>query len=339
MNKITYKILSGILCITMIMLSIGCSSNYDSSEQYQDEESYTNQITNDTLYSTVLNKIYKIDVNTKEKEQIIDVGACYFYSGCSIKDDWIYCTYDKFGGSGDTWPYIYKVKTNGEDPQILTKGAYPTIYGDYIYYLKSSFEESTSDTSTFTGIYRMSLSGDDDTCIKEIPASSSEYFVICNSKIYYTENAGSESTNINCVDLDGSNSETVASLSENFLRNLKSDGYYVYASGDNIYQIDPNTNETYEIISNADLEDVSNDYIYYTTYNNGSNLYKMNLNNLDENTLIYTEDTIGGVEVFGDEYLIMSCYTRQYNTKNNAYVYMCTTDGDEGTVLEEFFGL
>ena len=93
------------------------------------------------------------------------------------------------------------------------------------------------------------------------------------------------------------------------------------------------------IISNADLEDVSNDYIYYTTYNNGSNLYKMNLNNPDENTLIYTEDTIGGVEVFGDEYLIMSCYTRQYNTKNNAYVYMCTTDGDEGTVLEEFFGL
>ena len=70
MNKITYKILGGILCITMIMLSVGCSSNYDSSEQYQDEESYTNQITNDTLYSTVLNKIYKIDVNTKEKEQI-----------------------------------------------------------------------------------------------------------------------------------------------------------------------------------------------------------------------------------------------------------------------------
>ena len=266
MNKITYKILGGILCITMIMLSVGCSSNYDSSEQYQDEESYTNQITNDTLYSTVLNKIYKIDVNTKEKEQIIDVGSCYFYNGCSVKDNWIYCTYDKFGGSGDTWPYIYKVKINGEDPQILTKGAYPTIYGDYIYYLKSSFEESSSDYSTFTGIY-------------------------------------------------------------------------VYASGDNIYQINPNTNETYEIISNADLEDVSNDYIYYTTYNNGSNLYKMNLNNPDENTLIYTEDTIGGVEVFGDEYLIMSCYTRQYNTKNNAYVYMCTTDGDEGTVLEEFFGL
>ena len=339
MNKITYKILGGILCITMIMLSVGCSSNYDSLEQYQDEESYTNQITNDTLYSTVLNKIYKIDVNTKEKEQIIDVGSCYFYNGCSVKDNWIYCTYDKFGGSGDTWPYIYKVKTNGEDPQILTKGAYPTIYGDYIYYLKSSFEESSSDYSTFTGIYRMSLSGDDDTCIKEIPASPSEYFVICNSKIYYTENTGSESTNINCVDLDGSNSETIVSISENSLRNLKSDGYYVYASGDNIYQIDPNTNETYEIISNADLEDVSNDYIYYTTYNNGSNLYKMNLNNPDENTLIYTEDTIGGVEVFGDEYLIMSCYTRQYNTKNNAYVYMCTTDGDEGTVLEEFFGL
>ena len=208
MNKITYKILGSVLCIALLMLNVACSSNYNSSSE-QDEQTYINQITNDTLYSTVLNKIYKIDVNTKEKELIIDIGNCYFYNDCSVKDDWIYCTYDKFGGSGDTWPYIYKVKTNGEDPQLLTKGAYPTIYGDYIYYLKSSFEENTSDTSTFTGIYRMSLSGDDDTCIKEIPARPSAYFVICNSKIYYTEQSGSENPKISCIDLDGSNYEYV----------------------------------------------------------------------------------------------------------------------------------
>ena len=117
-----------------------------------------------TMYdtSTASGGIYKVNIYTKQNTLIKETYSGSF-GDLVVKDGWIYYEYIDPGARR----YIYKVRTNGKDGKLLKKGYHPVIYNNSIYYIKCLFDELSDnyDPVAPVGIYKMSLSGKNDTCV------------------------------------------------------------------------------------------------------------------------------------------------------------------------------
>ena len=277
-----------------------------------------------TMYqeNNVTGYIYKVNINTK-KNILVKKIKWASISSLTVKNGWIYCSYSDAGGRN----YIYRVRTNGKDGKILKNGYSPVVYNNSIYYIKQLFDDLSDnyDPVAPVGIYKMSLSGKNDTCVKTTSTVSD--FTVYNSNLYYiTNNEKTKKSYLNRVSLSGKSSKTLASGSYFTIEHLNTYSGYVYFNlGRNIYRVKSSSNTKSKFLSNADILDFSNGNVYYTVRKNYNDyLYKMNLSS-KSNKFIMKNFSIAYVSVLKNYMLIdYSTDSRDYY---NSFVYLYTTDG------------
>lgn len=277
-----------------------------------------------TMYqeNNVTGYIYKVNINTK-KNILVKKIKWASISSLTVKNGWIYCSYSDARGRN----YIYRVRTNGKDGKILKNGYSPVVYNNSIYYIKQLFDDLSDnyDPVAPVGIYKMSLSGKNDTCVKTTSTVSD--FIVYNSNLYYiTNNEKTKKSYLNRVSLSGKSSKTLASGSYFTIEHLNTYSGYVYFNlGRNIYRVKSSSNTKSKFLSNADILDFSNGNVYYTVRKNYNDyLYKMNLSS-KSSKFIMKNFSIGYVSVLKNYILIdYSTGSRDYY---NSFVYLYTSDG------------
>ena len=296
------------------------------------------------MYYSIENKIYKVNVKTKKSTLVYKGKGDEEFYGLTVKDGWIYCTKQKVEGRALTFPYVFRVKTDGKSAKVLKKGADPVVYKGNIYYIKLSFDDKKSNIDEnfqTLGIYKMSLSGKNDKVVKK--SSIVEEFIVYKSKIYYT--AMSE-TSYNCylysMPITGGKAKIIMRTTEGLPTNLIAYSDYIYFNwgGDeenyDLYKIKTNSTKKIKVTSKADLEDIYDGYIYYTV-EKGLKLdaYKMKISNKKKTKIKTNEEIISGFYVEGG-YMIMCVNYDNPNTKDNIGVYLCDTNGKNGKVINTF---
>ena len=240
-------------------------------------------------------------------------------------------------GTGGSYPYIFKVKTNGKSAKTLKKGIRPVVYNGNIYYIKCDFDENDDYYGERNlGIYRMSLSGKNDKCIKKSDAI--EDFAVYKSKIYYTK-SNDYGYYLYNVSTSGGKSKVMFYDTDIYPSDIKIYSDYIYFNyGYDIYKIKINSTKKTKVVSNAALRDVSGGYVYYIVdgYDSQS-LYKIKISNKSKTFIKKQELSIGKVTVDG-EYMIMTLYNypNEYS-QNNAAEYLCNTNGKNGKILKRYF--
>lgn len=277
-----------------------------------------------TMYqeNDVIGYIYKVNINTK-KNILVKKIKWASISNLTVKNGWIYCSYSDAGGRN----YIYRVRTNGKDAKVLKKGYSPVVYNNSIYYIKQLFDDLSDnyDPVAPVGIYKMSLSGKNDTCVKTTSTVSD--ITVYNSNIYYiTNNENTKKSYLNRTSLSGKSSKTLASGSILAINHLNTYSGYVYFNlGRNVYRIKSSSNTKSKFLSNADILDFSNGNIYYTVNKNYNDyLYKMNLSS-KRSKFIMKKFSI--VYVSALKNYILVDYSINSNDYYNSFVYLYTTDG------------
>lgn len=280
--------------------------------------------------------IYKINVSTHKISLVKKINHLIW--DITVKDGWIYCTVDKIGYGGCYDPYIYKVRTNGSDGKYLKRGYRPKIYSDKIYYIKVK-GDPYSNLST-VGIYKMSLSGKSDTCVKKTSTVSD--IAVYKSNIYYVN--GSSKYYLRKTNLSGSTSKILTST-YNGIDTLRIYSDYIYFnSNNNIYKIKTTSTSKYRVLSNAELKEVNNGYIYYQIsesmssypYMISSYLYRMNLSSksklyLDVANLFCDVSVSSG-------YMIYTYHDYLGNPpENNTFKCFCTTKGRDEVYLGGYY--
>lgn len=191
----------------------------------------------DYMYYCVYESIYKVNVHTKKSSLVYKSDKLYWYYNLDVKDGWIYGTAKTVEGTDIESPYIFRVRTNGKDAELLTKGINPIIYKGSIYYQKLDFpEEDEEYYCKSLGIHKMSLSGKNDVCIND-----SEYisqFTIYNSNIYYIDvdytgnrDYYEEYYCLKSMDMNGDSQKTIFEGEKDSIINglvAYSDGYMYY---------------------------------------------------------------------------------------------------------------
>lgn len=289
----------------------------------------------DYMYYSVYNKIYKVNVNTKKSTLIYKNSDAWLFYDLTVKDGWIYCVMDTFQGTGGEYPYIFKVRTNGKDAKVLKKGRNPVVYNGSIYYLKETFSTSSWDyDNKVVGIYKMSLSGSSDKCIKK--SSTINEFIVYKSNIYYT-NSGTSSNYLRRIPLAGGTSKIMVSGSY-IPENLKAYSDYIYFNYNNsIYKIKTTSTTKSKVASSVHMMDLASGYVYYTADKNSScYLYRMKLSTKAKTYIMKNDLFISDVEV-ASGYMIVTYYYDPQGPYDNTAKYFCTTTGKSGKVLKTYF--
>lgn len=326
------KLTSIILALTLVFM---CAfTGVSEAAQIPASASTTASIkSGDYMYYSVYNKIYKVNVNTKKSTLIYTNSDAWLFYDLTVKDGWIYCVMDTFQGTGGEYSYIFKVRTNGKDAKVLKKGSNPVIYNGSIYYLKETFSTNSWEyTNKVVGIYKMSLSGANDKCIKK--SSTISEFIVYKSKIYYT-NYGTSNNYLRRISLTGGTSKIMSSGTY-IPQNLKAYSDYIYFNyNSHIYKIKTSSTSKSRIISNAKLMDLSSGYVYYTTYKSGyCYLSRMKISTKAKTDLLKTELWFSDVQA-DSGYMIVTYYYDNYY--NNTAKYLCTTSGKNGQVLKTYY--
>lgn len=284
----------------------------------------------DYMYYSVYGSIYKVNVKTRKTSLVKSNQGGKIYN-LTIKDGWIYYTLDKVGCGGCYDPYIYKVRTNGKDCKSLKRGYNPVVYNNKIYYLK--LKGDPYEYLNVIGIYRMSLSGNSDTCIKK--SSEISKFLVYKSNIYYTIPDYSYGNGyLKRTSLLGNSTKTIASGIDSD-SDLKAYSDYIYFNAnDSIYKIKTTSTTKSKVKSSAKLEDLSNGYVYYTS---SRKAYKMNLST-KATTRVTSKTSIDNISVSGN-YMILTYYTTitSPDNMNNTHKYFCTTSGKNGKILKSYY--
>ena len=326
-----------IMTILSLVLVVGCcyhqqymmNCNYDmpvsecpamvtntAQDEVDDKKDTQSVTTKDCMYYCIRNSIYKVDVNTKEKYLVYKNDKLYWYYDIQVEDGWIYAAAKTMEGTNGDDPYIFRVRTNGQDAELLTKGSKPTVYDGKIYYIKERFSEPDGDGTTDTvGIYSMSLDGKNDECVKK--TSDVDEFTIYESRIYYSETVWhtDEDTygSLKSMDLNGGTQKTIVKDesysfgSETNMFVIDSD--YIYFKQDySIYKVNINSSEISKIIDDAELLGIADGYLYYNgDYKDEFALFKMNLK--DNSKTFVREDIIYEIlGTKGDNMLFVANY-------------------------------
>ena len=179
-------ILSPVLASASEVTSVKTSSTYTTSAKY-----------GNYIYYSVYNKLYRINTKTKKKQLVLYKKSWWDIDTITIYKGYIYCVINTFQGTGDRYPYIYRVKTDGTKGKILDQGYNLVLYDGKLYYNKLYFKENDFyDTYKQYGIYKMNLNGSNKKSIKS--DSNIYYFKIYKSNIYYNT-----SNSIYKISIDG----------------------------------------------------------------------------------------------------------------------------------------
>lgn len=168
----------------MLLLSPVLSSVSEAAYSSKSTTSTLSAKSGDYVYYSVYNKIYRVNTKNKQKKLIHYKKNWWSFDNIVVYKGYIYTVVDTCSGTGETYPYIYRVKTDGTNGKILDKGDNLKLYDGKLYYNKYNFKESNFyGTLKKYGIYRMNLDGSSK---KSIKSGSNIYdFEIYKSNIYY----------------------------------------------------------------------------------------------------------------------------------------------------------
>lgn len=284
------------------------------------------------IYYALTNCIYKMNVDTKKVTKI-KTGNVTSYYDLAVKDGWIYCVYND--DAVGLWnQYIYRIRTNGKDGKTLDSGYNPMIYNDKIYYTKLNNSEYSDSDNHIRGIYSMSLSGKNKTAIKK--SNLIHEFTVYKSKIYYVD-SGRTKYYLKKMSLSGTSVKTMTTSDEQISDLCAYSDYIYFRVGDynfNVYKIKTTSTSKSKVLSNGQIETISNGYLYYTVYNESNYktyLYKMNLKTKSK-TLVMSKYGLKDIEV-SNGYIICTYFINgdDFNSdKSNTCRYVCNTSGKNG---------
>lgn len=278
----------------------------------------------DYIYYSIYGEIYRINVKTLKKETVFQSTCAFTFASMNISEGWIYCTMNTFMGTGGSSCYIYKVRTNGKDGQILAEGESPTTFNGWIYYIAQKNVIDPDNTTTL-GIYKMKLNGEDKTCIKK----SSEVLncVSDGKKLYYSTWGNSTKWYQMC--LNGTDIQKIGKT-DMLLSDIE-DGYIYYTTynydtqSGKLYKQKIGSKKSTQILStsfeicNANIE---NGWIYYSLSNQDytkNTMYKVKTNGSNKKKLIM-QDGLESIMLHGD------------------YIYyIITINGKNNTILKKYY--
>lgn len=322
--------LSLVLFLTPVLVSVSeASSSTKSTTTTKSAQS------GDYVYYSVYNKIYRINTKTKSKKLIHQKNNWWNFDQIVVYKGYIYTVADTCQGTGETYPYIYRVKTDGTNGKILDKGDNLKLYDGKLYYTKYYFRESDFyETFKNYGIYRMNLDGSSK---KSIKSGSTIYdFKIYKSNIYYKT-----SKNIYRVSTSGKNNTRLISSEEKHMISIyKGNIYYnkydYNKQQNNVYKYNLSSKKITRVLSNAYGFATSNDCIYYSTTNSSwtkSYIYKKNMST-NKRYLITSKSSIYGAALEGN-YILYTSPGPNYN--KNTRLSIIRNNGKENTTLADFF--
>ncbi|MDY4574344.1 MAG: hypothetical protein SPD90_04755 [Intestinibacter sp.] len=309
----------------------------------------------DYMYYSIENKLYKVNVSTKKTTLVYkNSNTDKRMWDLTVKDGWIY---GKIVDSGpyeaESVGYVFRVRTTGKNFKKMKLGTNPVIYNGSIYYYKCKL---SADGNFYdgVGIYKMTLSGSSEKCIKK--TSSLNEFIIYKSNIYYTNTGTKDKDYLRRMPIAGGTSKIMFSFDHDIcsVYSLKAYNDYIYfnfldgSNGDEIiYKIKTTSTTKYKAVTTGgvngflDLMDLNSGYIYYSLYNREKDcayLYRMNLSTKAK-TLIMKKDYIVDATV-SSGYMIV---TYNYFDENAGYIddntckYLCTTTGKSGKILGTYW--
>ena len=317
-------ILSPVLASASEVTSVKTSSAYTTSAKY-----------GNYIYYSVYNKLYRINTKTKKKQLILYKKSWWDIDTITIYKGYIYCVINTFQGTGDRYPYIYRVKTDGTKGKILDQGYNLVLYDGKLYYNKLYFKENDFyDTYKQYGIYKMNLNGSNKKSIKS--GSNIYYFKIYKSNIYYNT-----SNSIYKISIDGKNNKKLFSSSEKDIFSIYAGNIYYNKfdynkQTDSIYKYNLSSKKTTKVINNASGFDVRNGYIYYTTSNSNKNkqsIYRSKIST-GKKYFIISKKSIYSAYIEGD-YILYDSPGPNQNKNTRLSIIKC--NGKENTKLEDFY--
>lgn len=321
----------------VMMLTFAFASVTEAATKLGSESSTKSVKSGDYMYYAVYNHIYKVNVKTKKITLVYKNNKTGEFSDLIVKDGWIYCVRDAYtGGTSEQYLYIFKVRTNGKNAQTLTKGHNPVIHNGSIYYVKKQFIEDGDEVRYKNyGIYKMSLSGKNDKCIKK--SSTMNEFIIYKSNIYYV-NSSKGVSYVRKMSLSGKSTKIMTSNKHYTPDNLRAYSDYIYFNSDGgIYKIKTTSTKKILVLSHSEFTEVSDGYIYYNAWiDEEHNFYRMKLSNKSK-TLIF-KNIVGVVDTnIGGSYMISKVYYDNEDEYENTAKYLCNTNGKNKVVLKRYF--
>lgn len=294
------------------------------------------------IYYSVCGTIYRVNVKTLKKETVAISESAAFFSSINVSNGWVYCTmYTSPIATVAEDCYIYKIRTNGKDGQILAEGHSATAVNGWIYYIN---QKNVSDPYNIitNGIYKMNVNGYENTCIKK----SREVYecVLDDNKLYYS--TGIFDPNWYQMTLKGKSVEKIGKKGMNFHDIDK--GYLYYS----IYDEKAKTNGLYKqkvggekstkilscstIIGSANIE---NGWIYYQASNKDYSkdiMYKIKTNGSNKKKLTSKSDIIN-ISINGN-----CIYYIAGSEANNKGIYkytacLMTNNGKKNSVLKQYY--
>ncbi|MCL2077712.1 MAG: DUF5050 domain-containing protein [Oscillospiraceae bacterium] len=244
--------------------------------------------TNQSKDLEVDRRLFKMREDGSEKTQLNDDWSFYI----NVANDWVY--YSNWTEDG----YIYKVRTDGsERTQINSdQSDYVTLVGDWIYYCIPA-NKGRDDASGDYGIYKIRTDGTERTCIAAVYCY---YLSVYSDLIYYSAGIsdgsriyqdgaykirtdGTENTKI----IDGAVGGIVTDGGWIYYVGGRSDAVPIAASSIDsaqsgaiygLYRIPTDINAQAVLLSENDIAyfNVHEDFIFYSNWSDGWNLYRMN---------------------------------------------------------------
>lgn len=291
------------------------------------------------MYYAVYGEIYKVNTNTNESTSIRYINNKWV-SDLIVYDGWLYFTCYDAGTGAAPKPYIYRVRTNGQNLQRLGKGHSPFVYKSKVYYIKVSFDTYSESDYDILGIYKMSLSGTKQQLVKKSTTVSE--FVVYKSNIYYVTYSNSTGKNyLRKTNLYGSKSKIMTTSSYGISGLIIYYDYVYFNSGyydDNIYRIKTSSTKKYRYLEDAHLMDISNGYVYYTMndyYYDTYYLCKIKINKSINSYLITNYGPIESAYVSQNSMLVTYFVDDDYYA--NTYLSIFDTNGDNENILNTYF--
>lgn len=287
------------------------------------------------IYYSVYNEIYRVNTLTKEKKVIYRNSTAWNFSDIIVYKGYIYCILNKGTGSGDYFPYIYRMKTNGKNAQILGKGDNIYIYKDKIYFSKQSFKYDYLGTRKSHGLYGMTLSGKSQIKLSSINPSSVRVY---KSYVYFTGENGTYRIGINGKNYKKLSPE-IFDVFEIYSDNIYYNKYNYSYSLNDVYRYNIKTNKSYLVEYDAEGFAVSDGNLYYTNtfynsdYNGRTYIYKKKLSS-KKSTYITNKDTIYNIILIGDYFLYISQGPSEYY---NTRMSIMRKDGKYNKILANYF--
>lgn len=281
----------------------------------------------------IVGVIVGIVVYRHSQETVYNEGYVNGNSDGNLYNSGLFCEYDGtvyFSNPNDSF-HLYSMDVSGGNLKQLADDAVKYINADekYLYYTRNN---SGSDSQFgFLNVNRYSLCRRDKTGKNELVLDQDPciYASLFGNTVYYLHYDDETATQMYKVSIDGQEQERV---SEEPIYTCGASGQYLYYAGQNtdhnIHVLDTSTDSDSVFLEGSYWMPVYSDgYLYYLDLEAGYTLCKLNMETMEETTIV--NKRIDTYNVYGN-----MVYYQLNSTSGDAGVYCCQTDGSNEQLIK-----